>query len=439
MPMKMRIATKQIEKKLVQVAQKFQKNPSLVLPECRGSCRTCYFEKLKKDIEKLKDEKYVEKMAGKKGFVAAVAATIMLAKQKIPYVAFMKIGDENVYYAKRGKVKDEMLVGIQNWEKPNLRMLAYMDIARKKKVYLFSMPDTILCAEKVPEEFVAFLQKKFSCSAEEYILITWKGKKIPCCSEKNSLLNMKHYFYYPEFEHEIAVEAHVTTIECASQCDTCLIEDALNQKLDYQHYISGEMSDKKFLENYKKKIMWNIEKKKVLIASNKCYGNNADVFIERELQPKEWEREAVMEIIKNERKAIILEQPSAGKLLEKYGVDLQKLKEEYHESEKKTILKNLPTIRGDKLAEFIDDLARTHRVEGKEGVMKKLKGREMNVKEKAIAYAFLHTLGAKGEEWKYGKMEREFGKHLAPHVAQLLQAEGDEYGALLQKLVKEIG
>jgi len=283
------------------------------------------------------------------------------------------------------------------------------------------------------------MQKKFSCSADEYILITWQGKKIPCCSKKNSLSEMKHYFYYPEFEHEIEVEAHVKTIECAYQCDTCLIDDAFNQKLDCRHYISGEMSDKKFLENYKKKIMWNVEKKKVLIVSNRCYGNNADVFIERELQPKEWEREAVMEIIKNERKAIILQQPSAGKLLERYGIDLQKLKEEYYESEKRIILKNLPTIRGDALAEFVDDLARTHRVEGKEGVIKKLKGREMNVKEKAIAYAFLHTLGAKGEEWKYGKMEREFGKHLAAHVEKLLQAEGDEYEMLLRGLVKEIG
>lgn len=439
MPMKLRIATKQIEKKLVQVAQKLKKNPSLVLPECRGNCRACYFEKLRKDIEKLKDDAYAEKMAGRKGFVAAVAATIMLANQKIPYVAFMKMGDENVYYAKRGKVKDELLVGIQNWEKPNLRMLAYMDIARKKRVHLFSMPDAVICADETPEEFVEFMQKKFSCSAEEYLLITWHGKEIRCCSEKNSLSEMKHYFYYPEFEHEIEVEAHVNTVKCAYRCDTCLIEDALHQKLDVRHYLSGEMSDKKFLENYKKKIMWNIEKQRVLVAANRCYGNNVDVFIEKELQPKEWEREAVLEIIKNEQKAIILPQPSAGKLLEQYGVDLQKLKEEYHESEKKAVLENLPVIRGDARAAFVDELARTHRVEGKEGVMKKLRGREMSVKEKAIAYAFLHALDAKGEEWKYGKMEREFGKHLAPHVKRLLQAEGDEYETLLQQIVREIG
>jgi len=62
MSMKMRIATKQVEKKLIQVAQKLQKNPSLVLPKCRGTCRTCYFEKLRKDIEKLKDDAYAEKI-----------------------------------------------------------------------------------------------------------------------------------------------------------------------------------------------------------------------------------------------------------------------------------------------------------------------------------------------------------------------------------------
>ena len=87
----------------------------------------------------------------------------------------------------------------------------------------------------------------------------------------------------------------------------------------------------------------------------------------------------------------------------------------------------------------MDSLARAYRVEGKEGVMKLLKDRKMDVKEKAISYAFLYAMGIKGEEWKYTKMEIEFGKHLARHVKKLLTGEGENYENAFRQLLKEVG
>ncbi len=438
MQMKVRIASKQIEKKLVETAKKFRENPLLALPECIGDCKKCYFEKLKKDVEKLREQKYIEKFAGKRGFIGALASVILLSEQKIPYVAHMKIGSENIYYAKRGKAKDEILAGLQNWDKPHIRLLAYLEMARKKKINLFSMPDKLICSKEPPQQFIEYMKSLFSCGSDEYIEIIWRGVKIKACGNRNTLLEMKKYFYYPDFEKEIELDIKIDVIKCKMKCKECLIKDALQQKLDFSHYINGEMGDRSFMENYRKKIMWNIEGIRVFMIGNECYGNDIEAFMEK-LSPKEWEEEAVREILRYERKAIILEQPSAAKLLEKYGVNHEKLRKEYYEKRKEKILKNLPKIGGGEIAEFVDSLARAYRVEGKEGVMKLLKEKKMDVKEKAISYAFLYAMGIKGEEWKYTKMEIEFGKHLARHVKKLLTEEGENYENAFRQLLKEVG
>gem|GEM_PF-2040607 len=440
MPMKVRIAAKQIEKRLTDMAKRLKENPEMVIPECRGDCRKCYFDKLRKEIKGLKVEN-LERAARRRGFVAAVAATMLLADQKIPYVAHMNIGGENVYYARRGKAKDEILVGIQNWDKPHLRMLAYMNIARKKKINLFSLPDRLICGD-VPEEFLDFLEKKFKCRGEEYISIKWRGREMRVCGRANSIAAMKHYFHYPGFEKEIEIKVNIKMPECMNECKTCAVREAKEktekEKMYTEHYIKGDLSDEKFFTMYREKFMWHLERSGIFIAANKCFGDNIEKFM-RELNPKEWEREAVEVILQQESKSIILEQPSSMKLLQKYGVDVDKLKREYYERIRKATLEKLPSIGEGEMAEFVDHLARSYKVEGREGVMKAIKEAGSHVKKKAISYAFLLALGIGGEEWKYSKMEREFGEHLLPHVKKMLESEGEEYRKAGEQLLKEVG
>ncbi len=440
MPMKVRIAAKQIEKKLVEFAKKIEKNPEILIPECRGECRKCYFEKLRKEIKNLRKDN-LERMANKKGFIAGVAATMLLAEQKIPYVAHMKIGGESVYYAKRGKAREEILVGIQNWDKPHLRMLAYMDIARKKKINLFSLPDKIICGD-VPEEFLDFLEEKFGCGREEYISIKWRGREIKVCGRANSIALMKHYFYYPDFEKEVEIEVKMKMPKCMNECDICTLKEAeqkvKKERMYVEHYLNGELSDEKFFKMYREKFMWYVEKNRVFIVADKCFGDNMKKFIE-ELSPKEWEKEAIEAIVRYEDKAIIMEQPSSIKLLQKYDVNVDKLRREYYEKKREVLLEKLPSIGKGEMANFIDNLARAHRAEGREGVMKIIKGAGGNVKKKAISYAFLLAIGASGEEWKYSKMEKEFGEHLLPYVKKLMESEGEEYRKAGERLLREVG
>jgi len=429
-----RIATKQIEKKILEIANDLKKNPFKVLPECKGNCKKCYFDKFKKNIDKFKEEDYLKKIANKKGFLAGLAATILLSK--IPYVTYIKMDGKTYYYAKRGKVEDKYLVAFQNWNDPRIRMLAYIDIAKKKKLNLFSLPNKIICSNDVPKEFLDFISKKFQCNGNEYISIKWREIEMKCCGKENSLILMKNYFYYPNFENEIKIDVKINLFQCMNRCNECYIKKA--EKLDVIHYLNG-MSDEKFIENYKKKIRWNIEKEKIFIIGNKCYGDNLKAFL-KEISPKEWEKNTILNLLEKERRAVIIEQASSAKLLEKYGISSEDLKRIYDEEKKQEILKKLPEIKGNELAEFADKLAKIYKLYGKDSLLKEIREKKkMNVKEKAISYAFLYASNIKGEEWKYSKMEIEFGKHLAKYVKRLLKCNGEEYKKALNEMIKEAG
>jgi len=437
MDYKIRIATKQHEKRLMDMAKRLKENPYMVLPECR--CKKCPFDKIKKAIDKFQDESFLKKAAKGKDFVAALASTILLANEKkIPYLAYKKIGSENILYAKRGKAKDEYLAALQNWDKPNIRMLAYLHIAKKKKIGIFSMPDKIICSDEMPEEFIKFLKEKFECKKDEYILIKWNGNEIKLCSKGNGLAEIGSYFYYPDFWKKASIDVVAKVFECGKKCEKCLIEDVLNKKIDPSFYVKGRLTDEKFIGNYKDMIKWEIEKKKVFIIGGKCYGNDVEMVMDI-LKPKEWEKDAIREILELETNAIILEQPSSVKLLEKYGVDVAKLKKEWEEKKKEEELSKLPHVEGGEITHFIDEIAKAYKIEGQEGIAKLIKERKMDVKMKAISYAFLVASNSRIEEWKYSKMEREFGASLSKYAKKVLKSEGDEYKKAVEEFARLAG
>ena len=147
----------------------------------------------------------------------------------------------------------------------------------------------------------------------------------------------------------------------------------------------------------------------------------------------------IKNILENETNAIFIEQPSSAKLLEKYGIDAAKLKEDWEKMKKQEILSKLPAVNGGRISKFADEIARAYKIEGNEGIAKIIKSRKMDVKEKAITYAFLTAAGSRKDDWKYSKMEREFGEHLVEYARKILNSSGDEYKKAIKKFAKEAG
>ncbi|KAA0003432.1 MAG: hypothetical protein FE048_01565 [Thermoplasmata archaeon] len=480
-----RVASKVQEKKILDVAERLKKNPSIVLPECGKKCKVCFFKSMQKKIEKVKeavnDEKKLSKLANKKDFVSAIAGTILLTfSKKIPYFATKNVGRETIVYAQRGKADEQYLIAAQHIDEPSLRLLGFINIAQKKKLYVYVTDEKTICMGKdstPPNEFLDFISKKFgwkdwTCSHEgTCIKIKWipSGKEIKICegcAKGNTILRMTKYYYTPYLEKEFKAEVIGEMIHCGERCEVCVIKEVKEKKMDDSFYIQGKIGDKEFIENWRKKVRWNIEKIKegILIIDGTCYGSNIDTIIKK-IKPNKWEEIGLRYMLQKLEKPLFISDATPNKILsahwDEYGKEIVKkiagkegerifeegkrrhyspsqvLEKAYDFQQKKKILQELPTYNKlPPLASFADGIARAYKIKGIEGAIKKIHSEKMDTKKKAIAYAFLLAMRkAKSEAWKYSDMEKEFGEHLAPFADKLLNEKGKEYEKALQDLI----
>lgn len=485
-----RVASKVQEKRILNIAGRLKKNPLLILPQCfNESCGGCPFKNMQKKLERIKeavnDERKLGKLASKKDLASAVAGTILLTfSKKIPYLATKNIEGETVVYAQRGKAGEQSLIAVQHFDDPALRLLGFIHVAQGKKVYIYATDEKTICMGKdstPPEEFLAFLSKKFGwkewkCAHEgTCIKIKWipADKEIKICkgcAKGNTILKMTKYYYTPYLENEFEAEVVGEVVKCGETCEICKIKEAKEKKMDDSLYIQGKMNDKEFIEKWYKKVQWNIEKvhEGIVILDGTCYGSNVDTILKK-IKPNKWEEIGLKYMLQKIEKPILLSGATPNKILsahwDEYGRDIikkiagdegnrifeegkrrhyapsQVLERAYSSQEKEKILQELPTYRKlPPLAEFADRVARAYKVKGGEGALKEIHSEKMDTKKKAIAYAFLLAIKkAESEAWKYSEVEKEFGGHLTPLAGKLLTEKGGGYQKALQDLITTSG
>ena len=178
-----RTASKVQERELISNARKLRKNPDLLLPTCDGSCKGCPFEKMKRNLERISkfkdDEKKLAKLSRAGDQLGrAYAATLQIALAgKAPYLAVARFPFGDVAYAVRGKVKKEKLIGVQHFTDPRWRLLSVLDIAMRKKIFIFSTKTGMICTGTTPKPPKEYLQ--VSVSSLKYYL-TKSGNVYHC-------------------------------------------------------------------------------------------------------------------------------------------------------------------------------------------------------------------------------------------------------------------
>jgi len=485
-----RVASKVQEKKILDIAERLKENPFIILPECGNkNCNACFFKPIQKKFEKIKeavnDEKKLSKMANKKDIASAVAGTILLTfSKKIPYFATKNIGGETVVYAQRGKSQEQNLIAAQHIDDPALHLLGFIDVAQKKKLYIYATNEKIICMgrdSKPPDEFLNFILKKFgwkewSCGHDGIcIKIRWipADKEIKICegcAKGNTILRMTRYYYTPSPEKEFKAEVVGEVIHCGGECEICAIKEAKEKKMDDSFYIQGKIGDEEFIKNWRKKVRWNIEKIRegIVIVDETCYGSNIEEIIKK-FKPNKWEEIGLRYVLERLERPLFLSDATPNKILlahwNEHGKDIVKkiageggeeifeegrrrnyspsqvLEKAYELQQEKKILQDLPVYNKlPSLASFADAIARAYKIKGTEEAMKKIHGEKMDTKKKAIAYAFLLAMKrADSEAWKYSDMEREFGEHLAPLAEKMLKEKGENYQKALQDLITTSG
>ena len=136
-------ASKGQQDKLNKRARKLSEKPSLLIPECIGECRSCDLEKLEAKLIKISkfrgNSNVLQKLAKSGGQMERAYAVMLILDEEdsAPFLGVARMSSGEVSYANRGKVKKEILIGVQHYDDPKFGLLAYSDFALKKNLHLY--------------------------------------------------------------------------------------------------------------------------------------------------------------------------------------------------------------------------------------------------------------------------------------------------------------
>ncbi|MGF3584399.1 MAG: hypothetical protein ACQXXD_01610 [Thermoplasmatota archaeon] len=493
-----RTATKSTEKNLVENAKKLKENPHILLPDCADDYSKKYFNKIRKNLDKIyrfrDDVKKLEKLSKKRGLDGALAGTLLIAhSEKAPYLAVAQFPSGDVTYAQRGKADKEKLVAVQHFDDPMLRLLGFKDIAMKKKLHVYSWDKGFVSTglkPSPPDGFVDFIINKTGLSNQEnvlvcnhipaenaknkdfirknYLRIHWKSADtlFAICedctkSTDNTIFRVTKYLLESNLSDDFQIEVVGQVVK-----QTCL--DIQQKTLYLDEYLSGKINDNEFirknLEEREKAI--KTSKEKILVLDGVSYGRDVKGFIEA-LKPNKYERIGLEFILKQVEEPVVLNNVTPNKVLEcfwkKYGLDVIRtmidnedvakdifslndtpsntLEMAFNYKERQDILSRLPRYSFlPPLAKFADHIARTYKAFGEEKALGEIKKRSDDPKVKSLAYAFLLVFQKeKDKKWQYSNIEIEYGEFLKDYARKLLDSKPEDYHNILSELLVASG
>ncbi len=492
----MKITPKTLEKELIDKARRLADDPSLLMPECQKPCKKCNFDKLLDKMEKMSrfkgDPDRLISLAGwGDQLVRAYAATISLAAAgQIPYLAVMKLPVGDVSYAVRGKVEKEKLIGVQYFDDPDLRLLAFWDIARRDDLHLYSSTNKFSCSSEGPSAPAEYVEEMLDSAPYKIgnectcghpasttkLTITWKstGKTISVCRDCLTDENLLHHLSSgiaardPTDDFEVGVEY---SLECRSDCQGCPVEEDFRMSAALkERYASGQIGDRALADGFVEERTSDLRRsnRTILVVGQDCYGSEIDSFLSR-IRGTDAEKKALRGLLETKDVAIVSGSDQAGKILadlwtghsralleqvaSKVVVDSilkqqpnlapsQLILEAARLESAKGIHSSLPTYS--KLGEvgrYADRMARIYKTEGRAAVARAIeKERQLDHRMRAVSYAFLTLAGeADAKSWQFSKEEKDFGTYLSQFAIRLAEGEGDEYNEALEVLVMASG
>ncbi|MGA1821771.1 MAG: hypothetical protein ACMUIG_04530 [Thermoplasmatota archaeon] len=363
-----RTASKGLEKELKRKAKRLAQDPTLVLPKC--TVDVPYFTKIERklrEVQKAKDSKSQLDRLSKKGdnLVRAYAATLLLLHEdKITYLAVFRSPFGDVGYALRGSTKKEKLVGVQNYDDPRLKLMAYLEEVKKKKLFMFVTDNEVICTgtdptppkevlDQLPKRLGKNMKKtgkiihtpdlkpkiveKGEPSDEPYISIKWVPADIIMArsltqasqNKDNTYATCASYMATSKISQFFEVEA-VIRPKCDNgskcPCNPPTKEEVKLSFLDRlgkvkkptntDEYMEGKMMDHRLIEKEREdyEIRLNDVGETVYIIENICLGSDKKKLI-KYLKPA-GEEEKVLKIFLDLKKGpIIAPDPSVNRIM----------------------------------------------------------------------------------------------------------------------------
>ncbi len=470
---------------MLATSQRLADDPSLVIPRLLEEVRKSPFAYLEKHLSKVQDhrddaEKLI-RLAGKGDqFVRAYAAAISLsASGKLPYLTTANLPVGPVSFAMRGTVDREKLIGLQHFDDPDLRLLAYWDMAREDRLHIYSTENGLYASvsgPKAPEVYVREMMDNLpyrtsdgDCGHDRpAVRIRWSsaGKEVRVCAECASDVNTAQHLMArvaapdPYDDLKVSVEHRYGggRPECHGEFSTpaSLVK----------RYLDGDLDDAGLItEHIRAKGEWMRSRGQVYIIGQECYGRDGEAFLDS-LKGSDSEKAALRAVLAL-NVPIVSDQNQAGKVIgELWGSHAQAMLAAVSDKDTaEAVLAMKDLTPGQMLAEAVrlvkerevlqsfprytqlgpvgqlaDGLARAFRTGGAATMLRSVERTEKVHLRRAICYAFLEAVGeAQARKWQFSREERESGEHLAPLALEMTRAGGEEYHQALQRLLQESG
>jgi hypothetical protein len=476
---------KNMEKEMLANSQRLADDPSLVIPRLLEDVRKSPFAYLEKQLSKVQDHRddaeRLIKLAGKGDqFVRAYAAAISLAASgKLPYLTTANLPVGPVSFAMRGTVDREKLIGLQHFDDPDLRLLAYWDMAREDRLHIYSTEKRLFASvsgPKAPEEYVREMMDNLpyrtvggDCGHDRpAVRIKWlsANKEVRVCAECASDVNTAQHLMArvaapdPYDDIKVIVEHRYRGVrpECQGEFPT---PPALVKR-----YLEGELDDAGLIsEHIKAKGEWMRSRGQIYILGQECYGKDGQAFLDA-LKGSDPEKAALRAVLalnvpivsdQNQAGKVISElwdaharlmlsavsdQPTADSVLSMKDLTPgQMLAEACRMVREREALQCFPGYSQlGPIGQLADGLARSYRTGGAATMLRLVERTEKDHLRRAICYAFLEAVGeSQSRKWQFSKEERESGEHLAPHAREMTRAGGEDYHLAFLKLLQESG
>jgi hypothetical protein len=477
---------KNMEREMLATSKRLADDPSVVIPKILDEVRKSPFARLEKDLDKVlryKDEaESLIKLAAKGDqLVRAYAAAISLsASGKLPYLTTAELPVGVVSYALRGKVDREKLIGLQHFDDPDLRLLAYWDIAREEKLHIYSAEQGLFCSisgPKAPAEYVKDMLDNLpyrtvegSCGHNDRaaVRIKWisANKELRVCAECASDVNTAHHLMArvaaPEPFDDLKVNVDHKYIggraECKGEFSTppALIDQ----------YLQGELDDAGLIAAHvQAKGDWMRSRGKIYILGQECFGQDGEAFLNA-LKGSDLERKALQAVIATNA-PIVSGQNQAGKVIgeawETHGKVMliavsdeltaskviglkdstpgQMLAEANRLVQERQVLCALPNYQQlGPLGQLADSLARAYKLDKAPAMLRLIERTEKEHRLRAVCFAFLEAVGeGQSRKWQFNNEERDYGVHLSSSAKVMVTSCGEEYHQALLDLLRDSG
>ncbi len=482
------------------LAKDMAQDPGMLIPGCAGKCSRCQFDKVLAKLRKIQSFRdnpdALKKLASSgKQLERGYAVMLILAQETAPIMfATAKLPTGDVGYTIRGKVKKEVLIGLQHFDDPRLRLLAYSEIALKKKLHIYSLDEDILCSgsgPNYPADLVSEImarsgyslkksQSGYRCEhssgsgLEVNIISAGTAIRIcrACASRKSNLfteLTSRVLAKRPEEDFDIHLEHDIT----CKLGDGCSLSGKVPGSRELiARYRSGELSDLALIDEYRTAVTASASKsgKAIFVLGDACFESDFEGFI-KALAPSELESAALRRMLKNATEPVILDDATPNSVLtlfwdtqganaihavigdkdlarqiylenRKSGkLPAQILRDAKVQVQSKTALAGLPEFtKLSKLGSYADDMARTYKALGREEALRKLTTVQGETKMKSLICGFLNALDSmKGKEWQFTKEEQDYGRYLGDFAKALLDSKSETYKDALKNLLDAAG